>query len=713
MKGANLGIFICNCGEQISSSLDLNLIQERVSNIPGVRCAQRLPYSCSQNGLGAIRDVIKTQGVERVLVAGCTARTMEPLFKETCEAAGLSGDMFELVDIREGCAWVHQSDPEAATSKAEDLIRMGVARVSLRNPRPKVRVEIEPTALVIGGGLAGMTAAISLADAKVPVKLVERESALGGMLRDAYTLYPQQQEASEYLNEKIEAVIHHPRIEVLLGKEISEISGTVGRYSVVANGKASRDDGSLSFDVGAIIVATGAREARPNSLYRYDGNHIVTQLEFERELQEAAKGFQQLPDRVVMILCAGQRDETVPYCSNFCCMASLKQAMELKAAKPNAEVTILFRDIYLLGDELYENELFKAVQVGVRFMRYEPSNPPEINDGIVVLQDELTGQVNRLPYDRIVLAAPLIPQHDSGVVAHLLNIPQDEFGFFPENRYRLKPGDRPDQGIFVCGAAHFPVDWGQAEFQATSTAFNVLNHLSKGTITSNANMVRVDEQLCTGCGTCVDVCPFGAISMHTREGLLDLSEIDPLLCAGCGNCVVACPVKAIHPTFDSDPQIFAQIEEALTSASHDASPRILTFGCEWSSHAAAELAGAKKLSFPAMVRPIQMRCSARFDPLHILWAFLRGADGVFLGACSPGKCHYGNGNEYARDRIKKLYAQLDKGGFDRRRLRFEYIQPDDPDDYVQKLTSFSNLVCNLRPKVSLIERKGYGEQDVN
>lgn len=703
MKGESLGIFICDCGDQISSSLDLSKIIERVGDIPGVRCTQRLPYSCSENGLAAICDAIKTQGLERIVVAGCTARTMEPLFKEACKAAGLSGEMFELVDIREGCAWVHPSNPVAAVLKAEDLIRMGVARVSLRNPRIEVSVEIEPTALVIGGGLAGMTAAINLADANISVKLLERESSLGGMLRHAHTLYPQQQSASEYLNEKIEAIARHPRIEVLLEKEIGKISGTVGRYSVVVNGKASRDNGSLSFDVGAIIVATGAREARPDGLYPYDGNRVVTQMEFERELQEAGNGSHELPDKVVMILCAGQRDETVPYCSNFCCMASLKQAMELKSAKPDAEVTILFRDIYMLGDALYENELFKAVQSGVKFIHYEPSNPPELHNGVVVLHDKYTGHAGRLPSDRIVLATPLVPQNDSSVVAHLLNIPRDKFGFFPEYRYRLKPDDRPNRGIFVCGAAHFPVDWGQAEFQATSTAFQVLNHLSKGMITSNANLVKVDEGLCTGCGTCVDVCPFNAIRMRSREGLLDLSEIDPMRCAGCGNCVVTCPVRAIHSSLDNDPQIFAQIEEALVSTSHDANPRILVFGCEWSNHAAAELAGAKRVSFPEIVRPIQMRCSARFDPLHILWAFLHGADGVFLGACSPGKCHYGNGNEHAHNRIKNLYSQLEMGGFDWRRLRFEYITPDDPNDYVRKITSFSNLVCDLRSKVSLIE----------
>jgi heterodisulfide reductase subunit A len=237
VKEANIGIFICDCGDQISSFLDLDRVEERVKGFPGVQFAKRVRYACNRNGLEVIRNAIVEGGVERILVAGCTARTVGHLFKGACEAAGLSNDRFELVDIREGCAWVHRSDPEAARLKAEDLIRMGVARLALSSPCPEVRTRIEPTALVIGGGLAGMTAALCLAEAKIPVKLVEWGSALGGMLQEAHTLYPEGGSASEYLSDKIEAVTSHPYIEVLLEKQISEITGSVGRYSVVVNGR--------------------------------------------------------------------------------------------------------------------------------------------------------------------------------------------------------------------------------------------------------------------------------------------------------------------------------------------------------------------------------------------------------------------------------------------------------------------------------------------
>ncbi len=698
MNGAKLGVFICDCGDQISSCLDLDCVQDQISDLPGVICARRLRFGCSTDGLAAIQDAILKQGLKRILVAGCTPRTMEPLFRESCEAVGLSGDLFELVDIREGCAWVHLTDPEAATSKAADLIRMGISRVGLRDARSELTVDIEPTALVIGGGLAGMSSAMSLANAGVSVKLIEREAILGGMLRAVHSLFPERQEASEYLREKIEAVTCHPHIEVLLQKQVSDISGTVGRFSIVVNGTNGDHNSSASFDVGAIIVATGAREAKPYGLYRYDGERVITQLEFESEFRTDATKSEGLPDSVVMILCAGQCNGHIPYCSGVCCMTALKQAVELKSSKPGAEVTILFRDLYLLGDDAFENELIKARQERVRFMRFGASQPPEVTGEVVVVQDELTGVSHRLPYDRVVLAVPLIPQEDAGAVAHLLKIHQDTDGFFPETRHRLKPGNCPERGIYVCGAAHHPVDRATTEFQAARAAFKALSHLSKRTVTRKINNVEVDEQLCTGCGNCVDTCPFNAISMRNQPGLLDLSEIDPLLCVGCGNCVVACPVKAIFPAEDSDAQILGQIDEALKTSSDDVRPRILAFGCEWSGFAAAELAGARKITLPVEVRLIRVGCSARFDPLHVLWAFHNGADGVFLGACPPGSCHYGSGNLYAQERITRLYQQLKESGFDHRRLQFVWVKPDDPHGYVKKMWSFTNLIRQLGTK---------------
>jgi heterodisulfide reductase subunit A len=406
-----------------------------------------------------------------------------------------------------------------------------------------------------------------------------------------------------------------------------------------------------------------------------------------------------------MILCAGQRNQVVPYCSGVCCMGALKQAMEVKARSPQANVTILFRDLYLLGEDVYDEEVLKARRAGIHFIRYAPSSPPAVTEQAVEVHDELTGTRRRLPYDRVVLAAPLVPQPDASVVAHMLHIAQDENGFFPQVRYRLRPQKYTQRGIYVCGAAHYPAAWAQAEFQATNAAFSALRHLWAGKVTSQAPVAVVDEKLCTGCGTCVETCPFSAISMRKGEHLLDLSQIDPLLCEGCGNCVVACPVKAISQPSNSDVQVLAQIEAALATASRDSRPRILVFGCEWSGHAAAELAGASKLSYPAHVRLIRVGCSARLDPTHVLWAFFTGADGVFLGACPPGDCHYVDGNHYAQERITTLRGLLAESGFDPRRLRLEWITPDDPHDFVAKIVDFTSLVRALGPSpVALVDR---------
>lgn len=692
MSDVRLGVFICDCGDRIASILDMDTLDRGVRDLPGVAVVRRLCYSCLPDGLAAIQSAIHEAGLNRVLVAGCTPRTMESRFRAACEEAGLDGDLFELVDIREGCAWVHQDEPQAATAKAVDLVRMGAARVALRQTREPVSAEVVPAALVIGGGLAGMTAALAMANAGLPVKLVERETALGGMLRDVHTLYPDRRDAAEFLAEKAEAVTGHPRIEVLLASQVTDVSGTVGRYTISVNGSAT-------FDVGAIIVATGVRALQPWGQFRYDRKRVITQLEFERELRDPIPNTQypNIPSsNVVMILCAGQRNQAIPYCSGVCCMGALKQALEVKAANPQANVTILFRDLYLPGEDI-EEKLLEARRAGVEFIRYAPSSLPEVTGEAVEVHDELTGMDHHLPYDRVVLAAPLVPQPDAGVVAHTLNIAQDENGFFPEVRYRLRPQNYAERGIYVCGAAHHPTAWAEAEFQAASAAFKALGHLRAGQVTSQAPVAVVDEKLCTGCGTCVESCSFGAISMCRRAGVLDLSQIDPLLCKGCGNCVVTCPVNAINLPLDNDAQVLAQINAALAATSRDDRLRILAFGCEWSSHAAAELAGANKLSYPVEAYLIRVGCSARFDPTHVLWAFFSGADGVFLGACPPGDCHYINGNRYAQERINALRGMLVESGFDSRRLRLEWITPDDPHDFVGKITDFVSLMRALGP----------------
>jgi len=711
MSDTRLGIFLCACGEQISSVIDLDDVKRRAWDLPGVVCVQQLPFACSPDGLDAIRETIHKDSLDRVVVAGCTPRTVAQACKGACQAAGIDDDLCQLVDIREGCAWLHRAEPSPATHKAVDLIRMGVAQVSLCQPRQRVQVELPSRALVLGGGLSGLTSAAILADSGIPVTLVERGDSLGGWLRQMHTLHPSPQDASPLLAERIRAVREHSMIDVLLGKHVTAISRNLGSYTVSVNGSAYSNDSVRSFEVGAIIVATGAEMLQPDGLYRYDGERVVTQLEFERELaqMESSEGTQTALSHVVMILCAGQRTDQVPYCSGGCCVLALKQAVETKQMSPDTEVSILFRDLNLLGRIEHERQLLRARELGTKFIRYRPGEPPVVLEDQVAVDDQLSGVRQSIPYDRIVLATPLVPQRDAGAVAHMLRIVRDKDGFFPQVRSRLRPENRPERGIYVCGAAHRPCDWLEAEFEATVAAFQAVRHLRKGLVSRAANVAAIDEERCSGCGTCGQHCPFGAITMRQGQ-ILDVAHIDPLLCTGCGSCVVLCPVKAISMPINNDMQIIAQVEAAFEGRSDDGEVRILAFGCEWSCCAAAELAGARGLTYPASVRMIVVPCSVRIDPLHVLWAFLSGADGVFLGACAPGECHYRGGNSLVEQRVDRLSTLLTSGGFDARRLRLEWITSDDAHDLVSKIQRFAELVDALGPSSVRNERLDKGDR---
>jgi coenzyme F420-reducing hydrogenase delta subunit/ferredoxin len=378
-------------------------------------------------------------------------------------------------------------------------------------------------------------------------------------------------------------------------------------------------------------------------------------------------------------------------------MTALEQAIDVKATRPHTDVTILYHELHLPNGDSYQEEFRQARKLGVEFVHFTPTSYPEVSDEFIKVNDGTNGITRNLPYDRLVLTTPLAPQSDANAVARMLKLAQDENGFFFDRRLRLRPEEHCERGIYVCGAAHYPTSWQEAEFQAASAALNAIRHIKRGAFERRISSTYVDEQRCTGCGTCIDQCPINAISMCEREGDLDVALIDPTLCVACGNCVVGCPVKAIHHPLAGDAQIMAEIEEALTTKSSQGQHRILAFCCEWSGQIAADIAGARKLLYPPEVRPIRMSCSARFDPIHALWGFLNGADGILVTACPPGHCHYIDGNRHASQRIDLLRTLLTKRGFESRCLRLVWIQPDNPQEFVSKITAFTELVKALGP----------------
>ncbi len=703
---AKIGVFICDCGTEIAGFIDTEALVDRVWGLPHVTLVQRGLYNCSREGQKWMKQAIAEQGLNRVVVAGCTPRTHEPLFRAVCEEAGLNGSLFEMANIREQCAWVHANERERTTAKALDLIRMAVAKAALLEIVDKLEAKVTPAALVIGAGTAGLTAALTLANGGFPVKLVERERELGGLVRKLHTLYPTMQRAEEFISEKVKAVQSNPNIEVLTETQILNVSGSAGNYHVTVGGNGHRD----TLNVGAIIVATGAQPSYPDGLLRYDGRRVITQLELEGKLrggpssalrpfdraqgrlrseQGPSSGSGQSPvnaQNIVMIHGAGREEERLS-CSSVYCTTTLKNAILLKEMKPEANISILFRDLQSFG-ELCEDEIVGARQRGINFIHFGPESKPVVKDDVVEVHDLLSGADLSLPYDLVVLSTPLVASDGASALASMLRIPLDDHGFFPDVHVRLRPRNYIDPGIYICGNAHYPADTNESLFQAYSAASKALHHLSAGVVTSEAPVAVVDERLCTGCGTCVETCAFQAISLKKDERVLSTAQIAPLLCKGCGNCVTACPSKVITLQASTDRQFMAQISAALAGP-RNGEPRVLGLLCQWSGYAAADLAGARHLQYPSSVRLIQAGCSARFDPHHILWAFLNGADGVFLGACEPGECHYVLGNQYAESRIKGLREMLTTAGFDARRLQLAWLKPDEPEEFVTAITTFT------------------------
>lgn len=680
---ARIGVFVCDCGHEISDLIDSEALVESAAALPGVILARGERYSCSKAGLKRIQAAIAGQELNRVVVAGCTPRTHELLFKEACEEAGLNGALFEMVNIREQCAWVH-GDKSQATDKAIALVRMGAARAALLEPREPIEGRVTPAVLVIGGGTAGLTAAVAAASGGVPVTVVEREDELGGLVSRLHTLYPTGRSAQEFIAGRIEAARGNPGITVLTGAHVATVDGSPGDYHVTVQ----RNGHESTLDVGAIIVATGAQPSSPRGLFGYGRPRVITQFELENLLNAGEVAARD----IVMIMYAEQGEQ--PHLDRLSCMTTLKNAILLKKASPKRRVSIAFSN--LLAGEPHGNWIREARRLGVRFVRYLPDRKPHVGGETIEVYDTLTAMEVSIPYDLVILSTPLMARDDAPVLANMLHLSRDDSGFFPDVYTRLKPRDYADDGIYVCGSAHYPGDTAESMFQAYNAASRALRYVTNEMVSSQAAVATVDERLCTGCGTCVETCSFEAIAIEKGEGVLNLARIDSLRCAGCGNCMVACPSKAITLQSSTDQQVMAQISAGLAGPT-DGKPRILGMFCQWSGYAAADLAGARHLSYPPNVRFIRVRCSARFDPYHILWALLNGADGILLAACEPGDCHYTLGNQYAEDRIAGLQRMLAAAGFDTRRLRLEWFQPDDAETFVNEIAAFADQIEKLGP----------------
>lgn len=554
MGEARIGVFVCCCGTNIGGFLDVSALVEYAKGLPNVVFSQENLYTCSETGLTEIKTAITEKRLNRVVVASCTPRTHEPLFRSTCKEAGLNPYLFEFVNIRDQCSWVHMHESEAATEKAKDLIRMGVARAKLLEPQDEIEVEVVPSALVIGGGIAGMTCALSLADRGFEVTLVEREKELGGLLKDLHTLLPSQEDASELIEEKRREVTKHRNIEVLTSARVKESKGFFGDYDVTVN-QAGQD---IPFKAGVIVVATGAEELKPVGRYGYDGVTVVTQLELERMLNEDRLAVQ----NVVMIQCVGARDEERTYCSKICCMTALKNAMRILEGNPETQIFILYRDMQTYGT-FNEDFYRKAREAGVIFVQYSPQKPPVVNERGVKVFDGFLGEELHLPYDLIVLSTPLIAYPDSGELANMLKIPIDEYGFFLEAHVKLKPLDFATDGVYVCGSAHWPATVSESIAQAYGAASRASIPLSRRRITAEPIVAVVNEEKCIGCGLCETVCPFKAIRVEeSPKGRI--ANTIMASCKGCGVCGVACPQKAITMRHFTDEQVLAEVV-ALTT----------------------------------------------------------------------------------------------------------------------------------------------------
>jgi len=560
-----IGVFVCHCGANIGRVVNVPETVEYSKTLPNVVYAQEQLFSCATNCAKEITDMTKEKGLNRVIVAACSPRTLELLFRDTLREAGLNQYYYDMANIREHCSWVHAKEKEEATEKAKDIIRLSVARAYHLEPLLEIDLPVNKAALVVGGGIAGMTCALSIANQGHEVYLVEKEKDLGGTARRIhFTLEGLDTQA--YLHDLVGKVYQHPLIHVYTDATITEASGYVGNF--VTNVKSDR--GTTEIKHGATVIAVGTDVYKPTEYLYGEDDRVMTHLELEEQITQGDEKVIHA-ESLVMIQCVGCRNEDRNYCSRICCSESIKNALKLKEINPKMDIYILFRDMRTYGfNEDYYRE---AADKDVKFIRYEPQEKPQVKAGEsdegrpvlkVTLPDYILGDKLEIDADIIALAAAIIPSAGSKEVSQLFKVPLGPDGFFQEAHVKLRPVEFAADGVYLCGMAHYPKHIPEAINQAYGAAGRALTLLSHDIVTVSGSVCEVDERKCMGCGQCISACTYGAIEFReTRQG--KKAVVNPVICKGDGLCNAKCPTGAIQLKHFTDEELLAQIDAAAPS----------------------------------------------------------------------------------------------------------------------------------------------------
>ncbi len=554
----HIGVFVCHCGINIAGVVDIKKIVEAAKTLPYVTYADDSTYTCSQDSNEKIKEKIKEFSLNRIVIASCTPRTHELLFQDTLKESGLNPHLFEMANIRDQNSWVHKNDPENATKKAIDSVRMAVAKAASLCSIHHNRIPVVHRALVIGGGIAGMHSALSMADQGFDVVLIEKDSELGGHLRDIY-LGVHGESPQDLLKETIRRVQHHPKIKVCTRTTIKTISGYVGNFKTALVSKDATDPNEV--DHGVIVVATGGLPYEPDEYSYGKSKDIVTQTEFEKSLYTNEPNLKKLKE-VVMIQCVGSRNDEHPYCSRICCSEALKNAIRFKEINPDAAVYILYRDLRTYG---YREDLLytQARKKGILFIRFDEDDEPNVTvtKGTIKIRttDHVLNRELHLNPDKVVLSAGVIPQ-ENATLAQQLKVPLNQDAFYAEAHAKLRPIDFSADGLYLCGLAHSPRFIEESILQAKATAARAATILSKEYLETKGNIAYIRNRNCVGCQQCIEICPYDAISFDEEKQLAVVNEI---LCQGCGACTTICPSGTSQQNTFTKKQLLSMIDACL------------------------------------------------------------------------------------------------------------------------------------------------------